>query len=197
MDVWTPAYVQVASMFDAETCPDPVPDHYDACMVYAGGSSAAHAWSEAELARVAHLPRLPVWVPTPGHEGALAAADAFLAWLTEHGVPGRAHAQDRPVHVMWDMETGKEPDAAWLDKAADHLAKHGYWNLVYGSTSTLFGQPARDGYVVANPTGQPHMFQRAHVRATQYAFDVHVPGGIIDQTLITRELVNQLWTPAQ
>lgn len=193
--MWTQGYVEVLEAFDAEHCPDPLPAGYRACLVYAGGSSAAHAWDDAELARVAHLPRLPCWVPTPGHEGPLEAADQFLAWLRAHGVPTQAEAGGRPVHVMWDMETGKEPDAQWLNRAADQLASAGYWNVVYGSTSTLFGQPARDGYIVANPTGQPHMFPHPQVKGTQYEFDVRTPGGLIDRNLWAVEFINQLWMP--
>lgn len=193
--MWTPAFVEVVSAFDAAYCPDPVPPGYGACLVYAGGSSATHAWDDAELARVAHLPRLPTWVPTPGHEGPLAAAEALLAWLAAHKVPPVDPRTGQHTHVLWDMETGKEPDAPWLNAAADRVAKDGYWNLVYGSLSTLFGQPSRDGYCVANPTGQPHMFMRPHVKMTQYAFDVAVPGGTIDQSLITAELARQLWLP--
>jgi len=142
------------------------------------------------------MPRLPAWVPTPGHESPLTVADQFLAWLHDHGVPSQDSPGGRPVHVMWDMETGKEPDAHWLNQAADRLASHGYWNIVYGSTSTLFGQPARDGYMVANPTGKPHMYLHPAVRITQYAFDVKTPGGLIDESLIAVDLLHQLWMPA-
>lgn len=193
--MWTQGYVEVLPVFDAEHCPDPLPADFRACLVYAGGSSAAHAWDQAELDRVAHLPRLPVWVPTPGHDAPLAAADQFLAWLAAHNVPSTGQNGGQPVHVMWDMETGQEPDAHWLNRAADRLAEHGYWNLVYGSTSTLFGQPARDGYIVANPTGAPHMFAHPQVKGTQYAFNVKTAGGAIDESLFTVELVHQLWMP--
>lgn len=193
--MWLSGYVEVDPGFDAAHCPDPVPSGYKWAMVYAGGSSATHAWDEAELHRVNQLPRLPVWVPTPGRDDPLKAADAFLAWLTAHHVPPISAAPHRPVHVMWDMETGKEPDAAWLNKAADRVAAHGYWNLVYGSISTLFGQPARSGYIVANPTNQPHMYPHAGARGTQWAEDVKVPGGLIDQDVLDRFLVGQLWMP--
>ena len=193
--MWTEGYVEVLPVFDAEHCPDPLPADFRACLVYAGGTSAAHAWDQAELDRVAHLPRLPVWVPTPGHDAPLQAADDFIHWLNQHNVPSRNAGSGQPVHVLWDMETGQEPDAHWLNRAADRLAEHGWFNLVYGSTSTLFGQPARDGYIVANPTGAPHMFMHPQVKGTQYAFDVQTAGGKIDESLFAVELVNQLWMP--
>lgn len=189
-------YVEVVEAFDAAHCPDPVPDGYRACMVYAGGSSATHAWTQAELDRAAHLPRLPVWVPTPGHEDPHAVADQLLAWLAGHKVPQLADQCGHHTFVMWDMETGKEPDAAWLNRAADRVAAHGYRNLVYGSISTLFGQPARSGYIVANPTGRPHFYQHPEVEGTQYAWNVKVPGGTIDQDLFSVRVLRQLWQPA-
>jgi len=188
MSTWTPGYVEVEHGFDAEFCPDPVPSGYQWCMVYAGGSSAAHPWDSAELARVAHLPRLPVWVPTPGTDNPVTAAAELMAWLRGHKVPAG-------THVMWDMETGQEPDPQWLGKAADAVRKAGWLNLIYGSVSSIFGQPRRDGYVVANPTGQPHMYAAANVRATQYSFNVTEPGGQIDQDLMAVDLVRQLWKP--
>src|SRR5215472_7517315 len=153
---WVPGLVPVVKGFDAAHCPDPVPAGYEWCMVYAGGTSATHAWEQAELALVRHLPRLPVWVPTPGSDDPVNAAQLFVAWLKAHNVPpvrGGEHTR-----VMWDMETGREPDPEWLKKAASVLALAGYFNLVYGSIDTLFGQPARSGYVVANPTNVLHMY---------------------------------------
>jgi len=192
---WTPGYVQVAPGFDAAHCPDPVPAGYEWCMVYAGGSSATHAWDAAELALVAKLPRLPVWVPTPGTDDPVTAGNAFLRWLTVHNVP-KTNARSDHTRVMWDMETGQEPDPAWLNKAAGVTAAAGYRNLVYGSISTLFGQPARSGYVVANPTGVLHLYQHPNVVATQYAFDVKTPGGEIDQDVAVVDLVRQMWQPS-
>lgn len=192
--MWLEGFVEVQTGFDAEHCPVPVPAGFAWCMVYAGGSSAAHAWSPAELAAVAHLPRLPVWVPTPGSETPLAAAAGFREWLAAHGVP-------TPVHVMWDMEAGRQAgdDPHWLNQAADDLAQHGALNLVYGATGTLFDvtrpMPRRDGYVVADPTGVPHLYPRAGVRATQFAFDVRERGGLIDETAMERDLVRGLWQP--
>ncbi len=199
--LWLRGYVEVSKAFDAENCPNPVPAGFDACMVYAGGSSAAHAWSEQELALVAHMPRLPVWVPTPGSDNPATAAADFAAWLKAHNVPA-INRKGEHLRVMWDMETGKEPDPQWLNQAADHLLKlAGVRNLVYGSVSTLFGQPQRAGYVVANfpqppAVGQPHLYQRPGVVATQYSAGVPVSGGVIDEDVFTTQLVQQLWLPA-
>jgi len=171
-------------------------------MVYAGGSSAAHEWTSSELALVKHLPRLPVWVPTPGSEDPAKAASGFAEWLRGHHVPP-VNRYGEHMRVMWDLETGKEPDPQWLKRAADHLQKQtGMWNVVYGSISTLFGQPARSGYIVANfpsppAVGQAHLYQRPNVVGTQYSAEVPVPGGVIDENVFTAELVHQIWQPAR
>jgi len=184
----------LALLFDSAWCPDPVPDGYDGCLAYAGGTSASHAWTQAELDRVAHLPRLVTWVPTPGADSPRHAAASFRQWLGDHGVPAR-HDEPR-VHVLWDLETGREPDPAWVSTACDYLRSAGYDNLIYGSPGWVLGQPRRAGYLVANPTGVPHLYQAPGVVGTQYAWNVPVAGGVIDQDVIVRRLLRRLWQPA-
>lgn len=194
---WLVGYVDTVEMFDAERCPDPVPAGYPACLVYAGGTAAAHAWDEAERARVAHLHNLPTWVPNPAVDDPTAAAEAFVVWLIDNAYTPVVDGTDEHQAVLWDMETAGHADARWLDKACDHLAAAGYWNLVYGSTSTLFGLPERDGYVVADPTGAPHMYLHPAARATQHTWNVHVAGGTIDESAAAKDLLRQLRQPAR
>lgn len=193
MTLWLPGVVPTELMWDSAACPATPPAGHAACMAYFGGSSATRAWTTDELDHVKALKLriLPVWVPTPGSDNPRAAAEGLIQRLHDESVPAG-------VHVMWDMETGKEPDAAWLNRAADTVAAAGWLNLVYGSTSTLFGQPPRDGYVVADwaVPRQPHLYGRAHVRATQFANDVSLPDGHkIDQSVITHDLLAELWAP--
>lgn len=185
-----------AELFDGAWCPDPVPDGFDGCMVYAGGSSATHAWEPAELDRVAHLPRLVTWVPTPGADNPRQSAIQFRQWLGDHKVPTAAENGGQHVRVQWDCETGTEPDPRWVTIACDYLHSAGYFNLIYGSPAWLFGQPSRAGYVVANPTGVPHLYDHADVAGTQWVWNVKVPGGVIDKTQIRRTLLSKLWMPA-
>lgn len=190
--MWLVGMVNTSGMFDAEHCPDPIPTGYAAAMVYAGGSSAAHAWDAAERQRVRHLHNLPVWVPTPALDDPVADAQEFLAWLSSEGYPPIVDATGEHQAVMWDMETAGQADARWLNRACDEMAKAGYWNWPYGSAGTLFGLPARDGYVVAHFTGAPHMFLHPDARATQYAAEVATPGGPIDQSAIVNDALRQL-----
>lgn len=187
---WTPGSVPCGQMFDAEHCPNPIPPGYSSCLVYAGGSSAAHAWLDREIARAAAagLALLPVWVPTPGLDQPAAAAAGFVSWLTAHKVPHGAP-------ILWDIERGNVTDPAWYKAAADITAKAGYLNLCYGSLNVVFDHAARSGYFVADPTGTPHLVSHDHVKATQWRFNVPTPGGPIDQSLIARYLEAQLWVP--
>jgi len=197
--LWVPGYVECEPGFDAEFCPDPVPSGYSWCMVYAGGSSAAHVWTAAELARVAHLPRLPVLVPTPGVDVPETAAAEFLDWLQAEQVsPGNQFGVRQLV--LWDLETGKAggDDPGWYKTAANLLAARGYDNASYGSVDTLFGAqplPIRSGFVVADWTGTPHLYQAAGVLGTQYATDVETSGGAIDISVLSSAAMGQLWRP--
>jgi hypothetical protein len=189
----------LAHGFDAAYCPDPIPAGYTWCMVYAGGSSAARpdGWTTAELARVEHLPRLPVWVPTPGSDNPRQAAIMFRQWLGDHGVPAAQENGGEHVRVMWDLETGTEPDPRWVTIAADYLLQAGYFNLIYGSPSWLFGQPRRAGYMVADPDGIPLLYPHAGVVGTQYAWNVATPGGPIDANVLLAGVRQRLWQPAE
>lgn len=193
--MWVEGQIDTVLMFDASHCPSPVPQGYAACMGYAGGSSAAHEWTPDEWARVAHLPRLPVWVPTPGRDNPRQAALAFARRLTELGVPRADQQGGRHVRCLWDMETGTEPDPGWLDIAADVLHARGYFSLSYGSTSWAFGQTRRAGYFPADPTGVPHLYDHDNVVGTQFRWGVLTDGGIIDESLITTDLLPNLWMP--
>jgi hypothetical protein len=177
--------------WDAAFCPDPVPAGHAYAKVYIGGSSAYHVWTADERAKVHGMRVMPIWVPTPGVDNprqvAMQAADALKAiGVTPFQTPYRA--------LMWDLETGREPDPGWLTVAADKLNSLGYDNLVYGSVSAsgLFSYPSRLGYVVADPTGKPHMYDHADVAETQYAQNVTVPGGQVDLDLLNESILAHL-----
>lgn len=183
-------------VWDAEFCPDPIPDNLAACMIYIGGSSAAHVWDADELARVAHLPRLPIWVPTPGQENPRHVAALADRRMTELGIPRGLTGDGDKAGLMWDMETGKEPDPRWLELAADRLTRRGRANLPYGSPDTVFAYEDRAGYVVATDSGAPNPYPHPDVLGTQYAFDVPTPGGLVDLSVFTKDSLRYFWQPA-
>ena len=185
--------------WDAAFCPDPAPtDINGRRMLYAGfylgGSSAFHVWSDAERRRLgpAHLRGMPIWVPTPGSDNprqvALAAATAMRAvGIPSHATPWRV--------LMWDLETGVEPDPSWLNVAADTLASRGYGSLVYGSPGNgLFSYAARSGYMVASFDGKPSLYPHPNVAGKQYEANVAVPGGEVDLDVLASSMLAHLGT---
>ena len=188
--------------WDAAPVPNPIPTTINGqkqsyAGFYIGGSSAFHVWTPDELLRLdeagesAGLLAMPIWVPTPGFEnprqvGLEAAARLRALNIPDHATPWRV--------LMWDMETGKEPDPSWLTIAATTLASAGYGSLVYGSVdgSGLFSYPARSGYMVAFPNGQPRLYPHPNVVGTQYQFSVPVPGGVVDLDVVDSSLLAHL-----
>src|SRR5258708_8027882 len=132
-NLWVPGEIDTAEMFDAAFCPAPVPAGFPACMVYAGGSSASHPWTARELALVAHLPRLPVWVPTPGTDNPRQAGLTFVAWLAANKVPAVAPKGEH-TPGMWDLETGRVPYPRWGNNPCKVLKAHRYFNPNYART---------------------------------------------------------------
>ena len=174
--------------WDAAFCPDPAPDQDDGytwCEVYLGGSSATRrdGWNQTEHNRVADLPKLPVWVPTPGVDNPRQSALAYLAALRAVGYPAFATPWKA---AMWDLETGTEPDPAWFSVAHSVMMAAGYGTVSYGSRAWVFGEPNYLGMIVSDPDGDPDFrpLQVAHPRAVivgkQYKFGVQTPGGVID-----------------
>jgi hypothetical protein len=187
--------------WDAAFCPDPPPtDLGDADQLefaygafYLGGSSAFHTWTDLERRRLAAsgLRCMPIWVPTPGHENPRQVALGAAVALKAAGVPPFA----RPFRaLMWDLETGVEPDPSWLTVAANTLASRGYNSLVYGSVdgSGLFSYPSRSGYMVAHFDGIPELFPHPGVVGKQYAAGVAVAGGEVDLNVVSSSLLAHL-----
>ena len=187
--------------WDAAFCPDPAPDQDDGyiwCEVYIGGSSATrrNGWDDpTEINRVADLPKLPVWVPTPGFDNPRQSALDCLAALRRYGVPAWA----RPWRaVMWDMETGILPDPAWFKVAHSVMVAAGYGTVSYGSTAWVFGEPNYMGMIVAQPDGDPslELLRLAHreslIVGKQYRWGVRVPGGVVDQDVLAASFLPHL-----
>jgi hypothetical protein len=187
----------VVNGFDAAWCPDPVPTGYGWCEVYIGGSSATRprGWSAEEVIRVDHLPKLPVWVPTPGHDNPRQSALSCLAALKAFGVPAYATPWRA---VLWDLETGVEPDPAWFSVVRSVMMNHGYGTMSYGSVAWAFGEPNYMGLIVAEWDGEPSLdslrleHPGALIVGKQYRAGVRVPGGEVDQDVLDSETMRHL-----
>jgi hypothetical protein len=188
----------LANGWDAAFCPDPVPTEINGRRMsyggfYLGGSSAFHVWSDAERRRLnaSRLKCMPIWVPTPGTDNPRQVALAAAAAMGSVGIPN--HATPWRV-LLWDLETGTEPDPPWLNIAADTLASRGYGSLVYGSPggSGLFSYAPRSGYLVASFDGTPSLYQHPNVVGKQYQANVTVTGGEVDLDVVTPSVLDHL-----
>jgi hypothetical protein len=184
--------------WDAAFCPDPVPTHINGRAMsfggfYLGGSSAFHVWSDQERRRLSasRLRCLPIWVPTPGSDNPRQVALAAAQAMHDVGIPN--HATPWRV-LMWDFETGVEPDPPWLNVAADTLAARGYGSLVYGSpgSSGLFSYAARSGYMVALYDGNATLYPHPGAVGKQYQQNVTVPGGEVDLDVMEETMMAHL-----
>lgn len=191
----TPALV---NGWDAAFCPDPVPTQINGRQMafggfYLGGSSAFHVWSDQDRRRLtaSRLRALPIWVPTPGSDNPRQVAIAAATAMGAVGIPN--HATPWRV-LMWDFETGVEPDPPWLNVAANTLASRGYGSLVYGSpdSSGLFSYAPRTGYLVAFYDGEATLYPHASVIGKQYQQNVVVPGGEVDLDVMEATMLPHL-----
>jgi hypothetical protein len=124
--------------------------------------TAFHPWSAADWSRFGANKKLPIVVA--GSDGR-ADAHSALAQLRALGVaPGCITALDLETRV----------DAAYVSAYGSVMSGSGFPKVwVYGSASTVFGNPGLAGYWVADYAGiGPFMYDGGHirqVRATQYA----------------------------
>lgn len=102
----------------------------------------------------------------------------WAQWATQYRVPIWVRSNPGSVDATTDA-------AACLNALTALGAPAPYLVAVYGSTSTLFSNPAGDGYWVADPTGAQHMYNHANVIATQYLFAGTYDLSEIDQSVPT------------
>ena len=124
-----------------------------------------------------------MWVPTPGVDNPRQSALSCIRACQAYGVP--AHATPWRT-VLWDLETGTEPDPPWFAAARTVMEAHGYASMSYGSSGWAFGEPNYLGLIIALPGTSFTLDQvrSAHVghliAGIQDRFGVQVPGGVID-----------------
>lgn len=139
----------MATLYDA-AFPNPAVDpNVDGCLVYIGGDTP-HVWTDAEIAAGHGRYRVPVYVRSnPQNADPIGDAGQAIAWLDAHSVP-------KGVVVVLDLETAVDP--AYVLAFGNRLHQAGYLVWPYGSKSTLFKNPALDGYFVADYTQVEHQF---------------------------------------
>lgn len=127
---------------------------------YLPAPRAYNAWTPQDWARFTLNRKLPIWVAgLNGEDEAQAAINA----LRTMGVPAG-------VYTAVDMEI--RVDKTYVTAYGNKMHDAGYKVWVYGSASTVFGNPALDGYWVADYAGiGPFMYvgkPGVEIRATQY-----------------------------
>jgi hypothetical protein len=122
-----------------------------------------HIWTAADWWRFRGFHKYPMFVATVAvgmPSDPVTEAFECLENLYQIGLPaGKV--------VGLDME--ETADARYCEEFYGVLHRFGYRVWVYGSISTIFGNPPLDGYDVADWTGTQHYAGHAKVRATQYA----------------------------
>jgi hypothetical protein len=144
---------------------------------YLGGPFAYHVWSDADWKALPGY-KLPIWVG--GYQGAAEGSLAVKA-LRALGVPeGKSMALDLETRV----------DISYVNNFGAQVIAAGYKVWVYGSASTVFGNPKLNGYWVADYKGiGPYMWPGQGVRSTQYA-----AGQSYDSSLVKEWEIPYLWT---
>lgn len=131
---------------------------YDVCGFYLGGRTP-HAWSAQQVDVQPERWRAPFWLADPNRPADSQGADIAAALEALHAPPGSIY--------FLDMETLIAPTLVNDIAGVTHAA--GYRCGVYGSESTVFGNPPRAGYFVARYDGIAALYEHPHALAKQYS----------------------------
>lgn len=154
--------------FDISNPLDQVVGGYDVAGGYIGGATP-HVWTPQQWNSQTARWRAPFWLCDPARDPAV-QGDDIVAKLKSLGAP-------RGCIVLLDMET--RTDAHLVNGIANVVHAGGYNSGVYGSESTVFGNPPRSGYMVALYDGVEALYEHPHSIGKQYADMVKGPGGLI------------------
>jgi hypothetical protein len=160
-------------MFDASTPPKVAPAGYSVAAGYIGGDTP-HVWTAAEWARFSKLHKLPIFTRSnPGQANGVNDGFAALRQLYNIGAP-------RGIAVAIDLE--EAVNAAYVNAFAAVMHYAGNYTWCYGSASTVFRNPACNGYWAADylDSREPYMYNHPDIRATQYT-----DGTEYDSSLVT------------
>lgn len=158
-------------MFDASVPPTSAPGGYRAVAGYIGGDTP-HVWTEAEWKRFGRLHKLPIWVRSdPADVDPETDAFGALQRLYQLRVP-------RGITVVIDLETAV--NVSYVRRFHSVLRWAGFYVWVYGSASTVFGNPVAEGYWVSDYAGKgPFMYPHRYVKATQYDNGPHYDSSLV------------------
>jgi hypothetical protein len=168
--------MKLTRCFDASLqIPKSAPNGCEAVLGYIGGS-AVHIWTQEEWDRFGSLRQFPCWVADLASSATKQATGATEAAKRLGWHEGRA--------IVADMESAS--NKSWWDEWAGELTKLHYQPAWYGSASVAGVYTAKYKWVAQwdNDPDLPDGWA-----AKQYAANVHVPGGVVDLSVIGEELV--------
>lgn len=170
---------EYATMGDAAFAAELDGTSFDIGGGYLVSANALHGWSESDWDTLPGY-KLPIYVATPGLTGHMEALSA-VRQLHVLGVP-------EGKRVALDMET--RVDKTYVASFGEILNHEGYGVWVYGSASSVFGNPVLQGYWVADYKGiGPFMYaDHTGIRATQYQ-----SGPRYDSSLVKPWTLRELW----
>lgn len=177
-------YLRLAKMADAAFAADIVPG-FEIGAGYYGGPGAFHVWKPSDWARFPGY-RLPIWVAATGNKSGQVDGQNALDALRALKVPPGSF-------TVLDMEIMR--DRTYVENfAAEVGGPGGYRVWVYGSRSTVFGNPPCNGYWVADygiTTAEGiRLLEAPHVRAWQHTPDI--PPGY-DASLVKEWTEGGMW----
>jgi hypothetical protein len=143
------------------------------------GGQAEHVWLLEEWQRFGHLRQFPIWV----------ANTMSVVTATGQAVDAVTVARRLGWHeeraIICDMENTDSP--GWWDAWAVSVAQQGYFPVWYGSADA---RPATATAVwLADPDGVPEL--TGGVLGKQFAWDVDVPGGLVDWSVVSEDLFHR------
>lgn len=146
---------------------------------YINGGDPFHVWSKGDWARFPKQRKLPILVQSYPSGAAEGESNAFQALhdLYNLGVP-------KGVYIAIDYETAE--NAAYARAFDGVISWGGYIPLAYGSSSTVFNNPAKFYWVANYVSTGPFMYSPdpagGRVIMTQYADPSHGSGGQWDSS---------------
>lgn len=169
-------------MFDASS---PPPTPYPGSHAVAGylGGNTPHIWEVPEWDRFAGLVQFGIWVGAAegdpvGHGNAAVQAAHNLGW--------RPNAPLRRA-IICDIET--EQNRPWVDAFGKAVWDGGFQTYVYGSASTILGDPAKEGRWIALYNDEPNIPAIPAAVGHQYKANVPWDGTFVDLSVITAEML--------
>jgi hypothetical protein len=165
-----------ATMGDAAFAANLDGTKFDIAGGYLSSPDDLHTWSRADWEGVPGY-KLPIWVA--GFAGRQ-EAESCLTQCEDMKVPAGKT-------VALDMET--RVDITYVSAFGAIMQHHGFKVWVYGSASSVFGNPQLNGYWVADYAGVgPFMYSHMGVRATQWT-----DGAKYDQSTVKPWELENLW----